>query len=288
MTTHYPVNILSHDNADSFPPTINVGGKLLLLDKPLIMGIVNATPDSFHAASRCQNSEQVAARTRQMIDEGADVIDIGACSTRPGSIPPSQAEEWERLKIALAAIRRVLDSGKSDVLVSVDTYRAEVAQRAVEEYGIDIINDISGGTLDADMFTTVAKLNIPYVLTHIQGTPTNMQDAPHYNNVTVEVTQWLAERIDELHQMGVADVIIDPGFGFGKTKEQCRELLDNLSHLRHELPDNPLLVGMSRKRFVNNSLEETLQAQCMALRAGAHIVRVHDVAAMKKAMQHLS
>lgn len=278
--THYPKSIVNGEVAPT-PPTINVAGRLLSFDCPKVMGILNATPDSFYADSRCADDGMVAARAREILSQGGDIIDVGACSTRPGSVAPSAAEEWQRLDRALSVVRSVAP----DAIVSVDTYRAEVARKAVERHGVQIVNDVSGGSMDKDMFATVAALGVPYILTHIQGTPADMQCNPQYGNVVVDVTRWLAERVDMLHQMGVADVIVDPGFGLGKTLEQNYELLAHLGHLRHELPYCALMVGVSRKSMVckplgctpSESLNGTTALHAFALHSGAHLLRVHDV-----------
>ena len=222
-----------------------------------------------------------------MVAEGADVIDVGACSTRPGSESVDATEEMKRLKWALAAIRRVAP----DVILSVDTYRADVARCCVEEWGADIINDISGGTLDEAMFPTIASLQVPYVLMHMRGTPETMSKLTDYNNVASDVLEWMARRIDELRQMGIADVIADPGFGFAKTMEQNYELMASLNAF-HAL-DAPLLVGVSRKRMIympletdaEHALNGTTVLNTMALMQGAHILRVHDVRAAVEAVK---
>lgn len=251
------------------------------------MGIVNVTPDSFYGGSRAIDEETLIGRVSQMLAEGADILDIGACSTRPGSEQVSAQGEMERLQWALGIIRRMAP----DTILSVDTYRADVAQRCVEEWGVDIINDISGGTLDAAMFQTVARLHVPYVLMHMRGTPDTMASLTDYDDVTADVLQWMARRIDDLRQMGVADVIADPGFGFAKNLEQNFEMLARLEAF-HAL-DAPLLVGVSRKRMIYTSLDCTADEalngttviNTMALERGAHILRVHDVKAAVEAVK---
>ena len=198
------------------PYSLNLKGQLVTIDHPWVMGIVNVTPDSFYSGSRVADEPMLVERVQAMVAEGADVIDVGACSTRPGSESVDATEEMKRLEWALAAIRRVVP----DVILSVDTYRADVARCCVEEWGADIINDISGGTLDEAMFPTIASLQVPYVLMHMRGTPETMSKLTDYNNVASDVLEWMARRIDELRQMGIADVIADPGFGFAKTMEQ--------------------------------------------------------------------
>lgn len=259
--------------------TLNLSGRLFPLNEPKIMGIVNVTPDSFYAESRTPSETGIAARVKQLVAEGADMIDIGAYSSRPGADDVSPQEEMERLRHGLRTIRRLCP----DMPVSVDTFRADVARMAVEEEGANIINDISGGTMDKQMFRTVARLGVPYILMHMQGTPDTMQDAPHYDDVLREVLLYLAERTDRLCQLGAKDVIMDPGFGFGKTLEHNYELMAHLEDFK-EL-GKPLLVGVSRKSMVYKLLEGTPQTalngttvlNTVALTKGAHILRVHDV-----------
>ncbi len=266
--------------------SLNLKGRLVTIDRPWVMGIVNVTPDSFYSGSRVNDEHMLVERVRQMIVDGADVIDVGACSTRPGSEQVDAQGEMARLGWALAIIRRE----HPDVIISVDTYRAEVAQRCVEEWGADIINDISGGTIDEDMFATVARLHVPYVLMHMRGTPETMSQLTDYDNVAADVLEWMARRIDDLRQLGVADVIADPGFGFAKTLEQNYELLARLDAF-HAL-EAPLLVGMSRKRMIytplqcdaDAALNGTTVINTIALMHGAHILRVHDVKAAAEAV----
>lgn len=269
------------------PYSLNMRGRLVTIDRPWVMGIINVTPDSFYGGSRVVDEPTLAERVRQMIAEGADVIDLGACSTRPGSEQVDAQGEMERLQWAIAVIRREAP----DVILSVDTYRAAVARRCVEEWGADIINDISGGTIDGEMFATVAKLHVPYVLMHMRGTPETMSSLTDYDDVTADVLEWMARRIDELRQLGVADVIADPGFGFAKTLEQNYELLTRLNAF-HAL-DAPLLVGVSRKRMIytpldcsaDEALNGTTVINTLALTQGAHILRVHDVKAAAQAVK---
>lgn len=270
--------------------SMRLGGRLLTIERPLVMGVVNATPDSFYAASRAMAPDTIERKVREMVDAGVDVIDIGGCSTRPGSQPPDADEELARLRVALPAARRAAP----DVPLSVDTYRAAVATEAVERLGADIVNDISGGTLDDDMFAAVAALRVPYVLTHSRGTPATMSSMTDYGErgVVTEVTEWLMRRIDNLHGMGVADVIADPGFGFAKTVEQNYALMAHLAYMVQSL-GVPMLVGVSRKsmitRVTGDSAEDTLPGtvalNTAAMLAGAHIVRVHDVRAAVQARE---
>ena len=261
--------------------TINAGGRLLDLQTPVVMGILNATPDSFYAGSRTQTEAEIAARVHQIVDEGAGIIDVGAYSSRPGADDVPAEEEARRLRHALGIVRREAP----DAIISVDTFRADVAKMCVEEGGAHIINDISGGTLDKNMFRTVARLRVPYILMHIQGEPHTMQQAPHYDNLEQEVFLFLSQRVDQLRQLGVADIILDPGFGFGKTLAHNYELMNRLEDFREF--DLPLLVGISRKSMIYNRLGPTpaealggaIALNTIALMKGAHILRVHDVRA---------
>jgi len=269
------------------PYSLNIKGRLVTIDQPWVMGIVNVTPDSFYSGSRVTDAQALTDRVRQMVDEGADVIDVGACSTRPGSGQVDAHQEMERLQWALGIIRHEWP----DIILSVDTYRAAVAQLCVTQWGVDIINDISGGTIDEDMFATVARLRVPYVLMHMRGDPTTMATLTDYHDVTADVLEWMARRLDELRQLGVADVIVDPGFGFAKTLEQNYELLAGLNAF-HAL-DAPLLVGVSRKRMIytplgctaTQALNGTTVINTLALAQGAHILRVHDVQAAVQAVK---
>lgn len=259
---------------------MNIGGHLLELQEPQIMGILNITPDSFFSGSRTETETDITRRLHQMMQEGADMIDVGAYSSRSGAADVSPEEEMERLRRGLRIVKRDFP----DVPVSVDTFRADVARMAVEEEGADIINDISGGEMDKRMFRTVASLKVPYILMHMQGTPQSMQQAPHYENVRREVMLYMAERVAQLHELGVKDVIADPGFGFGKTLAHNYELMAHLDDFQ-EL-DCPLLVGISRKSMIyklvggtpQTALGGTTALHMYALSRGAHILRVHDVA----------
>lgn len=259
--------------------TLNLRGKLYSLCEPKIMGILNVTPDSFYAESRTSNEEHIAARVQQLMDDGADMIDIGGYSSRSGADDVSPEEEMNRLRRGLRVVRRLYP----EVPVSVDTFRADVARMCVEEEGADIINDISGGMMDRQMFRTVARLGVPYILMHMQGTPDTMQQAPHYDNLRREVMLYFAERIDRLCQMGAKDIIVDPGFGFGKTLEHNYELFHHLDDFN--LFNLPLLVGISRKSMIykllggtpQTSLNGTTVLNTIALMKGVHILRVHDV-----------
>lgn len=264
--------------------TMNLNGRLVVLDRPLVMGILNLTPDSFYALSRKQSEEEIAERVAQLVAEGADIIDVGACSSRPGAEDVPMEEEMTRLRHGLKLLRQVAP----EAVVSVDTYRADVAAMCVEEYGVSIINDIAAGQMDNRMFDTVARLRVPYILTHMQGTPDTMQAAPQYENVVHEVLKSLAAYMKDLHERGVADVIIDPGFGFGKTLEHNYQLMNRLEEFH--LLNAPLLVGISRKSMIYNllktnpaeALNGTTVLNTIALMKGAHILRVHDVKACRE------
>ena len=267
--------------------SINVKGELREISQPWVMGILNVTPDSFYEASRCDQTEKMENRVAEIVEEGADVIDIGAYSTRPGAAEVSADEEFARLKNGMAVVKRLAP----DVLTSVDTFRADVAARCVEELGVDMVNDVSGGQLDSEMFRTVARLRVPYIVMHMRGTPATMQQLTQYDDVTAKVLEWLARQIDQLHQMGVADVIADPGFGFSKTVEQNYEMLSQLNAFVKL--DVPLLVGVSRKSMIYKvlgaspaeALNGTTVLNTLALMQGAHILRVHDVKAAVEAVK---
>ena len=249
------------------------------LSQPRVMGILNVTPDSFFAESRKQTDEAVEAQVERMLAEGADMIDIGAYSSRPNAEHVSAEEEMARLRRGLTALRRAAP----EAVVSVDTFRADVARMCVEEYGVAIINDIAAGEMDPEMFATVAQLGVPYVMMHMQGTPQNMQLNPHYDNLMKEVMTYFAEKVDRLRQMGAKDLILDPGFGFGKTLDHNYELLSHMEEFAEF--GLPLLVGISRKSMIyrllditpQESLNGTTVLNTIALLKGAHILRVHDV-----------
>lgn len=261
------------------PYTINVRGKLLDLSNPQVMGILNVTPDSFYSGSRKQTEEEIRQRVLQIVDEGGTMIDIGAYSSRPGADDVSPQEELARLTRGMKIVRELAP----DMPVSVDTFRADVAKASIEELGADIINDISGGELDSQMYATVAKLGVPYILMHMKGTPQTMQQAPHYDDLMKEVLLYFAERIQRLRDLGQKDIILDPGYGFAKTLEHNYELLANQEALK--VFDLPLLVGISRKSMIyrllgttpQESLNGTSVLNTIALQKGANILRVHDV-----------
>lgn len=258
---------------------INVNGSLLDLSQPRVMGILNVTPDSFYAGSRTQTEAEIVRRVKQIVSEGAAIIDIGAYSARPNADNVSAREEMERLRMGL----KILFEIQPDAVVSVDTFRADVARMCVEEYGVAIINDIAAGEMDADMFHTVAALNVPYIMMHMQGTPQSMQQHPHYDNLLEEVLLYFARKVQQLRDLGVKDIILDPGFGFGKTIEHNYELLSHLEDFR--IFELPLLVGVSRKSMIYRLLDITPQEalngttvlDTICLLKGADILRVHDV-----------
>lgn len=258
---------------------INVGGQLLDLSVPRVMGILNVTPDSFYSESRMQTEKDVAVRVHRILDEGGELIDIGAYSSRPGAADVSPQEEMERLRWGLTVLRREAPAA----VVSVDTFRADVARMCVEEFGVAIINDISAGEMDKEMFVTVARLGVPYVMMHMQGTPQNMQQAPRYENFLKEVFLYFAGKVQQLRDLGAKDIILDPGFGFGKTLEHNYELLNHLENFA--VFELPLLVGVSRKSMIyrllgttpQEALNGTTALNTISLLKGADILRVHDV-----------
>lgn len=261
------------------PKYINVNGSLLDLSTPCVMGILNITPDSFYSGSRMQTEAEIAGRVTQIIAEGARIIDVGAYSSRPNAENVSAKEEMERLRSGLEILFKV----QPDAIVSVDTFRADVARMCVEEYGVAIINDIAAGEMDEDMFRTVAQLNVPYIMMHMQGTPQNMQQHPHYDNLLKDIFQYFARKVQQLRDLGVKDMILDPGFGFGKTLEHNYELLSHLEEFR--IFELPLLVGVSRKSMIyrllgttpQEALNGTTVLDTICLLKGANILRVHDV-----------
>ena len=258
---------------------INVNGSLLDLSQPRVMGILNVTPDSFYAGSRTHTEAEIVRRVKQIVSGGAAIIDIGAYSSRPNADNVSAREEMERLRMGL----KILFEIQPDAVVSVDTFRADVARMCVEEYGVAIINDIAAGEMDANMFHTVAALNVPYIMMHMQGTPQSMQQHPHYDNLLKEVFLYFARKVQQLRDLGVKDIILDPGFGFGKTMEHNYELLSHLEEFR--IFELPLLVGVSRKSMIYRLLDITPQEalngttvlDTICLLKGADILRVHDV-----------
>lgn len=276
------------------PYTLNLGGSLMNLGEPQVMGILNVTPDSFYEKSRTFDEDAILRRAKQIAAEGGSIIDIGAYSTRPGSADVDEAEEMSRLRRALSVVRNAVPG----MPVSIDTFRADVAKMCVEEYGAEIINDVSGGEGDKRMFSTVARLGVPYILMHIGGSIDNMHsDAPLTSHADAEVpymqsvVSFLTERINRLHALGAKDIIIDPGYGFGKSLQQNYELLNRLEDLK--VWQLPLLVGVSRKSMIyklldtdsSQALNGTTVCNTIALMKGASILRVHDVRAAVEAVK---
>jgi len=263
---------------------LNLNNRLVDLSTPVIMGIVNVTPDSFFMGNRFITQKAILIGVEKMILEGAFIIDVGGYSTRPSSEVITQDEEIRRLSEGLEVILKKFP----DVLISVDTFRSGVARHVVKNYGVAMINDVSGGTLDDLMFETIAQLHVAYVLMHMRGTPQTMQTQVQYDDVVSEVLHFLEKRLARLHLLGVNDVIIDPGFGFAKTMEQNYALLNKLEYFNSL--NVPILAGMSRKSMLtkllgidgNEALNATTAANMLALIGGASILRVHDV---KEAMQ---
>lgn len=258
---------------------INVNGHLMDLTSPQVMGILNVTPDSFYSRCRAQAEADIAARVRQIIDEGATIIDIGAYSSRPNAEHISAEEEIRRLRTGLEIIARQYP----EAIISVDTFRSKVAEWCVKEYGVAIVNDISGGEMDDRMFETVARLGVPYIMMHMLGTPQNMQKEPRYDNLLKDVFLYFARKTQQMRDLGAKDIILDPGFGFGKTLEHNYELMAHLEEFR--IFELPVLVGVSRKSMIykllggtpQDSLNGTAVLNTIALMKGAHILRVHDV-----------
>jgi dihydropteroate synthase len=265
--------------------TLNCKGRLVVIDKPVVMGIINATPDSFFAGSRKASADAIVTQAGLMLEEGAGMIDIGGQSTRPGSVPVSEEEELARVITGIEAIHSHFPA----CIISVDTYYAKVAKEAVEA-GASIINDISAGSLDPSMIKTVASLQVPYILMHMQGEPQTMQQTPHYDNVTLEVFDFFTSKLAELQKAGITDIILDPGFGFGKTIAHNFELLNQLATF--QILEKPLLIGLARKGTVyktlntsaENALNGTTVLNTIALMKGAGILRVHDVKAAVEAI----
>ena len=261
------------------PLYINANGKLMDLSEPQVMGILNVTPDSFYAGSRAETERDITQRIHQIVNEGASIIDIGAYSSRPNAQHISAEEEMSRLRTGLELIRKHYP----EAIVSVDTFRADIARMCVEEYGVAIINDISAGNMDEQMFPTIARLGVPYIIMHMKGTPQNMQENPHYDHFLKEIFYYFSEKVQKLRDLGAKDIIIDPGFGFGKTIEHNYELMNHLEEFH--LFELPILVGISRKSMIykllgitpEEALNGTTALNTIALTKGAHILRVHDV-----------
>ena len=268
--------------------SINLNGRLLSLKSPVVMGILNVTPDSFYAGSRQADEAAVAQRIETILAEGGAIVDIGGYSSRPDAAEVTEEEEWQRIKPALKRMQRDFP----EVPVSVDTFRSAIARRAVEEYGTAMINDISGGMLDARMFETIALLQVPYILMHMRGTPQTMQQHTNYDDLMEDIMLYFAQKVRALRQLGVNDVILDPGFGFAKTLEQNYELMRSLSEFSIHF-ETPLLVGISRKSMIykllnatpEDSLNGTTVLNTYALLNGADILRVHDVKAATETIE---
>ncbi len=263
--------------------SLNCRGQLLTISSPLVMGILNVTPDSFFDRGKFNEETNMLKHVEEMLREGASIIDIGAVSTRPGAKEISEEEEIQRLIPAVKLIHQHFPSA----ILSVDTYRSKIAEMSIEN-GAAIINDISAGTFDVNMFNTIARLQVPYIMMHMQGTPQTMQHNPAYKNVTLDIIRFFVKQLEQLRKLGIKDIIIDPGFGFGKTIENNYELLASLRSF--EIIDCPLMVGVSRKAMINkvintkseNALNGTTVVNTIALMNGANILRVHDV---KEAME---
>uniref|UniRef100_UPI004047CBAA dihydropteroate synthase n=1 Tax=Roseivirga sp. TaxID=1964215 RepID=UPI004047CBAA len=274
------------DKIFQFKNTLNLRGNLVSLETPAVMGIVNVTPDSFYAASRQSKESEIILAAQKMLEEGALILDIGGYSSRPGAVDISIAEERQRVTQAIAAITREFPNA----FISIDTFRSDVAKAAIDS-GACIVNDISGGSLDDQMFDTVAELNVPYVMMHMKGTPQNMAKQASYENLINEIMLFFAVRVSELRSKGVNDIILDPGFGFAKTAAQSYEVLRNLDYFK--ALQLPLLAGLSRKSMIYKTLEVTPEeslngttaANMVALINGASILRVHDVKEARETIQ---
>lgn len=266
--------------------TLNVRGTLLDLSSPKIMGILNLTPDSFYDGGRNNTLTAALKKTEQLLTEGADMIDVGAYSSRPGAVHISEEEEHERMIPVIRAIIREFPG----TILSIDTFRSGIARASVQE-GAGMINDISAGSLDENMFKTIAEIKVPYILMHMKGTPQNMAQNTDYENITADVCRYFSEKISQLKEMGVYDLIIDPGFGFAKTLEQNYELLSNLEALK--ICGHPVLAAVSRKSMIyklldsdaEHALNGTTAVNTIALMKGANILRVHDVKEAKEVIR---
>ncbi len=278
---------LTHENSPfELNYSLNCKGTLVDLSTPKVMGILNLTPDSFFDGGRYQEEDRLLKQAEKLLEDGADFLDLGAFSSRPGAKLITESEEAERLIPALKALVKHFPK----VLFSIDTYRSSIAKKAVEE-GACMINDISGGKFDEQMFATISDLKVPYVMMHIQGKPENMQDKPTYDNVVKELFIYFKSQLDRLHALGVQDVIVDPGFGFGKTLAHNYQILKNMRHFQQLKV--PILAGLSRKGMIQkviqadaqHALNGTTAANVLALLNGANILRVHDAKEAKEAIQ---
>jgi dihydropteroate synthase len=270
------------------PTSINISGKLLDLSQPKVMGILNVTPDSFYDGGKYNREGILEQQVGKLLDEGADIIDIGGYSSRPDATDIPLAEEWGRVRLGIEAVR----AQNANIPISVDTFRAEVAQKAVA-LGANMVNDISGGELDEQMFEAVAEMKVPYIMMHMRGTPQTMRQLTHYDNILEELIDYFRLKIARLTALGLHDVVIDLGFGFAKTVEQNYYLLKHLAAF--QILDKPMLVGVSRKSMIYRTLgissEEALNGtsilNTVAIQNGASILRVHDVKEAKEAIQLL-
>jgi len=264
--------------------TIKCRGELLDLSEPKVMGILNLTPNSFYDGGRHNTTERIIELVSKMLNDGCDMLDIGAYSTKPGAEIVSEKEELERLVPVFDLIKKKFP----DLLISLDTFRSEIARIAITDYAIDMINDISAGDMDNKMLETIARHNVPYIMMHMQGTPPTMQKNPNYKNVVKEIMMYFSEKVSKTKKLGINDVIIDPGFGFGKTLDHNYQLLNYLSDFR--IFELPIMVGLSRKSMIykslnttpDESLNGTTVLNTLALAGGANILRVHDVREAKE------
>lgn len=267
--------------------TTNIKGELFDFYSPKVMGILNITPDSFFSGSRKQNINEISERVIKIVEEGADIIDVGAYSSRPNAVFVNEKEEWERLKFGLEILLDIAPNA----IVSVDTFRSNIAQKSVEKFGVSIINDISGGELDNRMFDVIADLQVPYILMHMRGTPQKMMEFTEYNNLLQDIILYFSKKVNILHQKGVNDIWLDPGFGFSKTTDQNYELLSKMDYF--SIFDLPILVGFSRKTMirevldvsVHKALTGTIALNMFSLMKGSDIIRVHDVKEAVEAVQ---
>ncbi len=259
--------------------SVNLGGELIDFTVPIVMGIVNVTPDSFYEGSKMEDETVMLSAVEKMVKDGVTIVDVGAVSTRPGAQLISTKVELERLLPAVLAIRKNFP----ELPISIDTFRSWVAVRVIDEIGPIVVNDISGGSLDSKMFETIGRLKVPYILSHIQGIPQNMQEEPQYNDIIKDISSYFSEKVKRLSKLGVVDVILDPGFGFGKNLDHNFDLLNRLDSFK--VFQLPVMVGLSRKSMIWKALETvpeealngTSVANTMALLGGADILRVHDV-----------
>ncbi|OFX62480.1 MAG: dihydropteroate synthase [Bacteroidetes bacterium GWB2_41_8] len=259
--------------------SINLNGRLIDFSKPVVMGILNVTPDSFFDGGKYKTEKKVVKRAEEILEQGGTIIDIGAVSTQPGSDGVSTKDEIDRIIPAVKAVRKAFP----EAVISIDTYRSWVAMKVIEDCGPCIVNDVSGGNFDVHMFETIGKLGVPYILMHMQGTPVKMQDNPEYEDIIRDISMFFTDRVKKLNKAGVKDVIIDPGFGFGKTLEHNYELLNRLDSFK--VFQLPVMVGVSRKSMIHkllgqkpeDALNGTSVVNTLALMGGADLLRVHDV-----------